>query len=672
MKKKTVISSLFALILTLPLAHAPVQAAITPVEIQVNGKVLSTDQAAFNDDGTVFVPIRHLAEALGGTATWDNTSRIATVTIGNKKIDFEIGKDIATVNNERLRMSGSTQIVGERTMVPIRFIGEHVGGEVKWDQAKHAVIIDTRSAPLFDAIRAGDVRKVTELLNDGLNPNAIQLQKSALFTAIESEELEIARLLLQKGVDPYGATNLQMPTALHEAVTRADVRAVELLLSAVKSPTFEQKFNQESALYYAVLHNRNSIVKVMLEHGVNPNIPTILESYQNSPDDRPDNELLLYAVRQNNTEMVADLLAAKADPNVLFESEMPTILHHAAYFNMDTNIRTLKRYQADPNRTTKQGWTPLMIAAERGHTAAVQALIESGAQLDLQNALGANAYLIAKTHGNEATMKLLAAAGADTAYSPKLSDDAVHFRKHTTHFQEDDTELMRAAYIGQTGLVRALIEGGANPNALSVNGSAINYASGYTETVKAILSAPSFTDEESKNNALNTAIDGRNVELATALLQAGAKSTYQTYNLALNNAPEMLDSLFKNGLDPNDGLYGTKNYGLTLASMWNQIDLVRTFLANGADPNLADEEDKTPLIHSIRRGDVNTSSLLLAKGAKVNHTDNSGHSALYYAVKRSDVAAVKLLLDAKAEVTAEIREMAKQKVAQDVLDLLPN
>ncbi|ARU61453.1 hypothetical protein CBW65_10880 [Tumebacillus avium] len=672
MNKNQVLKGALALSLLLPLAGAPVpvQAASTPVAIHVNGAVLNTDRAAFNENGTVYVPVRHVIEALGGDVKWDNASQKAIATVNGTTITFEIGTTSVRVGDHIVDMNGTARLVSDRTMVPVRFVGEAVGGEVQWDGAKNVVIVDTRSRPLFDAIREGNVPQVAGLLKSGISPNAVQKQKSALFVAIEAGELEIARLLLaQSGIDPYGSPDSHTP--LHEAVTQSDIAAITLLVDSIKKPTFEQKVVQESALYTAVVRGRHEAAKTLLQHGVNPNIPNIIEHFRDTPEYAPQNDLLIQASRQNNAELVASLLAAGAEPNVHLDGDMASALHFAAISNYDGVIRELlTSTTTDPNIAPHSGWTPLMVAAERGHTAAVKAFVELGAPLDVKNNLGATAYLIAKTHGNTATMKLLADAGADTAYSPKLSNDAVHFYQHAHNFTDEDTELMRNAFFGQTGNVRALLAQGVDPNVVNIQGSAINYAGSYTETMQAILAAPSFKETQSKNRALNLAIEMKNTELVESLLQAGAKTDFTTYNLALDAAPDTLDALFKSGIDPDEPLHDTKNYGLTLAAMWGQSDIVRVFLANKANPNLANEEGKTPLSYTILHGDTVNAGHLLKYGADVNHADADGHTPLYYAVERSDVASVKLLLSAQAEVTPEIRSVAKAKTNAEILELL--
>jgi|GEM_PF-1927599 len=88
--------------------------------------------------GRTLLPVRFVAYALGADVDWtpsdENNSIRVTITLGEATITFEIGK-IAH------GMDVPAQIIGDRTMVPLRFISEFFGATVSWDEETRGVEI---------------------------------------------------------------------------------------------------------------------------------------------------------------------------------------------------------------------------------------------------------------------------------------------------------------------------------------------------------------------------------------------------------------------------------------------------------------------------------------------------------------------------------------------------
>lgn len=113
------------------------------VTIMVNGKVVPSDSPVFIEQGRTMVPLRFISEALGLKVDWDGKTRTAIVGEGKNVMKLPIGKKVI------LKHDGSSKAIdvpamirNERTMVPIRAIGEISGAKVNWDRANRQVIIN--------------------------------------------------------------------------------------------------------------------------------------------------------------------------------------------------------------------------------------------------------------------------------------------------------------------------------------------------------------------------------------------------------------------------------------------------------------------------------------------------------------------------------------------------
>ncbi len=75
-----------------PIAYAKVADTMIPVsynsiKVLVDGKELKTDKEPFTYDGTTYLPVRAVAEAVGKEVKWDSATK--TVTLNNKEATAE-------------------------------------------------------------------------------------------------------------------------------------------------------------------------------------------------------------------------------------------------------------------------------------------------------------------------------------------------------------------------------------------------------------------------------------------------------------------------------------------------------------------------------------------------------------------------------------------------------
>lgn len=90
-----------------------------------------------------------------------------------------------------------------------------------------------------------------------------------------------------------------------------------------------------------------------------------------------------------------------------------------------------------------------------------------------------------------------------------------------------------------------------------------------------------------------------------------------------------------------------KVYGIPMIMFTDLLDVIRILLDNGADPD-ASQDGETALFRHSRWADVEIIEELLAAGANVNVQNKYGHTPLYEAVSNLNLECVKVLLEAGA------------------------
>ncbi|MDQ0875003.1 hypothetical protein QFZ77_003662 [Paenibacillus sp. V4I3] len=123
----------------------PAQATTTQdlrmIPVIVNGqKVKFPDTEPYIDgNGRTLVPVRFVSEKLGGTVTWNEATQTVTIKNGSKAISLPIGSNVATVDGQAVTLDTTAVLTEGRTMVPLRFVSEALSSKVTWDDGGHAV-----------------------------------------------------------------------------------------------------------------------------------------------------------------------------------------------------------------------------------------------------------------------------------------------------------------------------------------------------------------------------------------------------------------------------------------------------------------------------------------------------------------------------------------------------
>jgi uncharacterized protein len=269
-----------------------------------------------------------------------------------------------------------------------------------------------QAAPEHAAIESPACRELDRqfALNDA-DGGGLKLN-TALFSAADKGCLPLAQRLLDAGAslearDRFGA----MPLA-HAA--RAGHRPLVELFLAKGAAIDARNLAGATALYAAAENDRTPIVALLLAKGADPNLPS-----------RSELTPLAAAAYNGNDRIVADLLAHGAGPDAADATGKPPLVYAAAR-GFTPVVRRLLAAGIDPKRAYANDLTAVMWAAgyedgfgERDAIDVITLLLDAGAPVDAVDNRGRTALMIAAEQGHSAVVDALLARGANPAIRDK-------------------------------------------------------------------------------------------------------------------------------------------------------------------------------------------------------------------------------------------------------------
>jgi ankyrin repeat protein len=281
---------------------------------------------------------------------------------------------------------------------------------------------------------------------------------------------------------------------------------------------------------------------------------------------------LIAAVRNGDTQAMQALLKGHADVNGR-QGDGATALHWAAHLDDLRTAQLLIRAGARAGAADDAGATPLYLACTNRSAPMVGALLAAGADPNAALLNGETALMTCSRTGDVKAVEALLARGADVN------------RREPRH---DQTALMWAAANKHPDVVARLVKAGADVEARS---------RAYTQTVtsevtqRAGREALNYTVTRGGSTPLLFAARSGDAESARLLIEAGARVDEALPNgmtalveAAHSGQQAVAMLLLERGANPNAGEVGYT--ALHAAVLRGGLDLVRSLLVHGADPNL--------------------------------------------------------------------------------------
>ena len=317
-------------------------------------------------------------------------------------------------------------------------------------------------------------------------------------------------------------------------------------------------------------------------------------------------------------------IAALAVAALLESTAFSATLYDAASVNdTESAIAALTdpELSADVDAAGPDGTTALHWAAYHGNADLVDRLLAAGARVDIRNEFGSTPIAEAATAGDARILAALLAAGADP----------------DTLGADGQTPLMVVARSSNLAAARVLLESGADVNA---------------------------RERWREQTALMWAAAQRQPDMVALLIEHGAELDARS---AVNEWPRQVTAEPRRMYRPFGGLTP-----LMFAAREGCAQCARHLIDAGADVDLADPKNVTPLFLAVDNLHFDTAKVLIGAGANPNKWDWQGRTPLYSAVDvnslprggrpdrpstdaTSAVEIIRLLLEAGANVDAQLK-----------------
>lgn len=425
------------------------------------------------------------------------------------------------------------------------------------------------------------------------------------------------------------------------------------------------------------------------------------------------------AAKTQNKRAVRGLLQQKADVNAP-QSDGATALHWAVFWDDLEMADMLIGAGANAKPANRDGVTPLALAAMNGSAVMIEKLLKAGAAVNAPiMANGETALMMASHNGNVNAIKMLLDHGANVnATEPLKGTTALMWAVEQEHpaavqalitggadvnaksktivaaarrgpFTDDGefggpagtmgglTPLVYAARQGDLASARNLVDAGADVNQTTADGwTAMLVATHNKYNVLASYLLDKGADPNIANSKgwtpLYIATDNRNLEFGTMPVR----------NADMDHL-DWIKKLLDAGANPNARAGADTEHRTGFNTIWvtdkgatpffraaqsGDVTLMHLLLSYGADPNIPNADNTTPLMVAAGIGwvdgiqfewseqeNIEALKMILALGADVNAQNKDGRTALHGAGHKGRNSAVQLLVDSGARLDIKDR-----------------
>ncbi|KAF2903218.1 hypothetical protein ILUMI_02975, partial [Ignelater luminosus] len=485
--------------------------------------------------------------------------------------------------------------------------------------------------PLYYGVKYGDCRVIEKLLLRDADVNAQNETRNTLlhYAISKRRKFDITNLLLSNGAN-VNIKNIEGKTSLHYGVTYDDCKVVEgLMLAGADANVQDNKGNTplHEALYIEkqtssdvdVISNDSEMIR---DHTTFPTRPRKKNlGIAKHQDLDTIQSILSQGVNVNRKDLVKSVLAG----------EIYTEIKPLSSFSIINDDSQMIQDRAVFPTSIKEEWNHVSSQygiGKRQNLDTIKLLLSQGANANIKNLVGKTPVHYSIMYGDFALIEELMLYEVDV----NVQDEAGNTPLHVTVFKRNDLDI-----------TRLLLSSGADVNIKNAEGAtSLHYAATRCkyQIVEELIS--SNADINMQDNAGNTPLHyaiSKECNFSDLIFSWGANPYYTIKNLD-GKSPfyNCIRGICEKGFEGITVISSAAAEETTkdtskdfLAPIQEQFDdSISLLLSNGADPNIGNFNQETPLHISVRHRDCAAAERLIRKNANVNAQDIEGNTPLDY------------------------------------------
>ncbi|XP_048242398.1 ankyrin-3-like isoform X2 [Haliotis rufescens] len=500
----------------------------------------------------------------------------------------------------------------------------------------HESVIDLNDSAI-GCVKAGIVRNLQHIVvvlkkhGEFDVDRKIQTNKTQLIIAAEAGHLDVFNFLLQEGAN-VSMRDREGNNCLHHACQCGNKDIVEVVVEKFPGMTDDPDRLGNTSAMLCVMSGHEEILKVLVSHGADLkgrgyrylhmacarghiSIVRYLLSYEDiNINERTIHEEtpVMMAAEAGHSDVYDHLVSEGADLSFTDDSDRDCLMLACKGGNMSIVKQLLSLNTFNINRKDRLNRTPVMLAAEAGHSDVYHLLVSEGADLSLTDYMDGDCLMLACEGGNMSIVKHL------------LSLKTFNINRRDS---SESTPVMMAAKAGHSDVYHLLVSEGADLSFTDyMDGDCLMLAceGGNMSIVKHLLSLKTFN------------INRRDSFESTPLMIAAEAEHSDVYHLLVSEGADL--SL----TDDRD------RDCLMLACGRGDMSIVKHLLSlKTFNINRRDSFGSTPLMIAAEAGHSDVYDLLVSEGADLSLTEDRDRDCLMLACGRVDMSIVKHLLSLK-------------------------